>query len=169
MNGGNQLICRKKVRPRNASLHGGGYRLLMKKHKYTLRIASKYALFQVPELLLFIAIWIIAGNWINVPPWLFWGSIALLIMKDVILFPFVWRAYDGRKATGTHALIGKRGTVIEPLNPAGYVRVNGEIWKAEIVGQGRVIEKGEFIRVEEVEGFHLIVDRIDLPLKNPRR
>jgi len=134
--------------------------------KHTLQVIVKYALFQVPEFLLFIVAMIIAGRWINIPAWFFWSFIVLLIAKDVLLFPFVRRAYDSWDATKACSLIGKKGTVIKPLKPTGYVQVSGELWKAKVSGSGKTIEKGEVIRVEEVKGFCLIVDRSNAPGSN---
>ena len=136
-------------------------------HRRTLRIIVKYTLFQVPEFLFFLVMLIIAGHWINIPPWFWGGFIVLLIVKDMMLFPLVWRAYDNRKSGQTYPLIGKKGTVVESLNPTGYVQVNGELWKAKASGQGQTMEKGEYIHVEEVKGFCLIVGKTDSSGSNP--
>lgn len=128
---------------------------------FTLRIAVKYALFQLPELLLFVTALLIAGRFFAIPPWFFWGFIVFLVAKDVVIFPFVWRAYDGRDAQRMHQLIGQTGVVIEPLKPHGVVRVNGELWKAEVSGKGALLDKDESIRVEAVKGYCLLVEKAD--------
>jgi membrane protein implicated in regulation of membrane protease activity len=127
---------------------------------YKLQIMIKYALFQLPELLLFLTVLIVAGRWIHIPAWFFWGFIVFLVAKDTIIFPFVWRAYDSRDAKRMNQLIGKKGTVVEPLNPNGVVRVNGELWKAEGSSKGNPIDKDEVITVEEIKGFFLIVRKL---------
>jgi membrane protein implicated in regulation of membrane protease activity len=128
---------------------------------FTLRIVIKYALFQLPELLLFITALIVARRWFSIPPWFFWGFIVFLIAKDAVIFPFVWRAYDNRDAKRIHQLIGQKGMVVEPLKPYGVVRVNGELWKAEMSGKGLLIDRGEYIRVEDVKGYCLLVGKAD--------
>ena len=128
---------------------------------FTLRIVMKYALLQLPELLFFITVLIVARRWFSIPPWFFWGFIVFLIVKDAIIFPFVWRAYDNRDAKRVHQLIGKKGMVVEPLKPYGVVRVNGELWKAEVSGKGPPVDRGEYIRVEDVKGYRLLVEKTD--------
>jgi hypothetical protein len=61
---------------------------------FTLRVAIKYVLFQLPELLLFITALIVARRRFSIPPWFFWGFIVFLVAKDVVIFPFVRRAYE---------------------------------------------------------------------------
>lgn len=126
---------------------------------FTLRIAIKYALFQLPELLLFVTALIVAGHWLFIPTWFFWGFIVFLVTKDAVIFPFVWRAYDSRDAQRMYQLIGQKGVVVEPLNPHGVVRVNGELWKAVASGKGSLVDKDECIVVENVKGFSLIVGK----------
>ena len=128
---------------------------------FTLRIAIKYALFQLPELLLFVAAFLVAGRFFAIPPWFFWSFIVFLMAKDVVIFPFVWRAYDSRDAQRMHQLIGQKGVVVEPLKPHGVVRVNGELWKAEAFGKGTWIDRDESIRVEDVKGLCLLVGKTD--------
>jgi len=137
------------------------------KYRNAWRVAFKYALFQIPELLLFAVALTIAGRWINIPDWFFWSVMVLLMVKNGMLFPLVRRAYDSRDVLSAESLIGTKGTVIESLNPIGYVRANGELWKAKVSGQGQTIAKGEWVRVEDVKGFCLIVGRIDYPGSNP--
>jgi membrane protein implicated in regulation of membrane protease activity len=128
-------------------------------HNITLQIVIKYALFQLPELLLFALALIVAGRWMSIPTSFYWGFMGFLIAKDIIIFLFVWRAYDGRDAKRVHQLIGEKALVIEALNPNGVVRVNGELWKAEVSGDGTMIDKDEYIRVVDVKGFCLIVSK----------
>lgn len=52
-----------------------------------------------------------------------------------------------------------QGVVISDLNPSGSVRINGEIWKAE-VNNGHVISQGESVRVVDQQGLLLVVERI---------
>jgi membrane protein implicated in regulation of membrane protease activity len=56
-------------------------------------------------------------------------------------------------------MVGRRGIAQQSLDPAGYVRINGELWLAEISGEEEFIEKGEKIRVRQVKGLKLIVHR----------
>ena len=56
-----------------------------------------------------------------------------------------------------HAMIGKMGHAIEPLNPNGRVQVFGELWNAASL-QGE-IAAGEPVRIVAVEKLVLFVER----------
>jgi membrane protein implicated in regulation of membrane protease activity len=56
-------------------------------------------------------------------------------------------------------MVGRHGIAQQTLAPSGYVRVGGELWLAEVVGDEGSIEKGERIRVREVNGLKLLVNR----------
>jgi membrane-bound serine protease (ClpP class) len=62
-----------------------------------------------------------------------------------------------RPVTGSEAMIGAQGRVVEPLNPVGAVNVNGEYWKAKSVEGG--IEANEIVEVVGLEGLTLKVKR----------
>jgi len=73
------------------------------------------------------------------------------------MFPFVWSAYE-RSASGSgQSLIGTEGIVEERLAPSGYVRLHGELWQAEVIGECSVIEKSEIVRIEGIRGLKLLV------------
>ncbi len=80
--------------------------------------------------------------------------------KEVILFPFTWRAYDQDCSGPIHPMIGSRGIAKEQLAPSGYVLIRGEIWRAEVRGNLSPIEKGEPIKVHEIRGLMLLVQPV---------
>ena len=121
------------------------------------KVVMRYALFQIPSLVLLILVLILVWRWIDFTPWFFWGSILIWIVKDVVLFPFVWRAYDLSGSSDGHLLVGTEGIVEEPLTPSGYIRVHGELWQAEITGEGLPIEKGEVVQIRGIRGLMLLV------------
>jgi membrane protein implicated in regulation of membrane protease activity len=118
------------------------------------------SLFQIPDTALLILILIALRHWIDLPAWIMWGLIVVWVVKDIILFPFVWRAYDSMAPKGVYSLIGRRGVAEEQLAPTGYVRVSNELWKVEVIG-GRVIEKGETVRIRGIRGLILLVEHVD--------
>ena len=61
--------------------------------------------------------------------------------------------------TGMEAIVGREGIVIEDLNPEGYIRIDGEIWKAVSV-RGEVIKKGERVKVVSIKDLTLYVEKI---------
>jgi len=117
----------------------------------------RYALFQIPGLVLLILILIMVRRWVDFPLWFFWGSVFIWIVKDTVLFPFVWRAYDWNRSQDVHSLVGSEGIVEERLAPSGYIRVHGEIWQAKMIKEGSPIEKGEGVRIQGIRGLVLLV------------
>jgi len=66
------------------------------------------------------------------------------------------KAQRSRPTTGIKAFIGKQGEVINLLDPAGTVKVNGEMWNA--VSLSGKINPGEKIIVREIKNLTLYVE-----------
>jgi membrane protein implicated in regulation of membrane protease activity len=128
---------------------------------WSTRIVVRYSLLQLPALALIIIILILIQRWINIPCWLGWGFVLLWVAKDAILFPFVWRSYDWDGSKEAGRMVGACGTAKERLAPSGYVQVGGELWKAELMEDVGPIEKGESVKVQEIRGLILIVQKDD--------
>lgn len=96
-------------------------------------------------------------RWVDLPVWFVWGLVGLWLAKDAILFPFTWRAYDWDSPAGANTMVGLRGIAQERLAPSGYVRVRGELWRAEILAGTPPVDRGEAVRVLEVHGLKLLV------------
>ncbi len=124
---------------------------------WSTRILVRYALLQLPALTLLALILILVNRWVDIPTWLVWGILALWAAKDAILFPFVWRAYDWNRSKVADPMVGERGITKDRLAPSGYVKVRGELWKAEIMEGDPPIEKGEGIKVGGIRGLTLLV------------
>jgi membrane protein implicated in regulation of membrane protease activity len=129
----------------------------MKRPDWPVQVVMRYALFQIPGLVLLILILILVRRWVDFPLWFFWGSVFIWIVKDAVLFPFVWRAYDWSRSRGMHSLVGTEGIVEERLAPSGYIRVHGELWQAEMIREGPPIEKGEVAQIQGNRGLVLLV------------
>lgn len=127
------------------------------KRGWSARVVMKYTLLQVPDMALLILILLLIRRWVDIPPWVIWGLIALWVFKDIALFPFVWRAYDQSRPGDPGSMIGLRGTAKDRLAPSGYVHVRGELWQAEIMEGGSPIEKGDSVRVMGIRGLTLLV------------
>jgi len=82
--------------------------------------------------------------------------IAAWIGKDFLMLPFVWRSYE-IQLEQRHPLTGAEGVVEKPLAPTGYIRVRGELWRAELAEEKGSLEKGEKVQVQRAEGLTLIV------------
>lgn len=77
---------------------------------------------------------------------IFWIVLLIWIIKDILMFPFIWRSYDTSSDNKVHGLKGKKGTVTRRLDPEGYVRIGGELWRAVLDDNG-IAEKGESVVV----------------------
>ena len=68
----------------------------------------------------------------------------------------------GRRALTKKPIIspdtGSRGRAATPISPTGYVRVNGELWRAS---SNSSIDAGEEISVVGIEGMMLLVSPIE--------
>jgi membrane protein implicated in regulation of membrane protease activity len=118
-------------------------------------VVLRYALYQVPgTALLGATLWLLR-DWLEWGWWAVWLPLTLWVLKDVALFPFVWRAYTPPEKASR--MRGKRGAAEERLAPSGYVRVGAELWRAEAQGSGDVIEEGEEVVVCGTRGLTLLV------------
>jgi membrane protein implicated in regulation of membrane protease activity len=119
----------------------------------------RYALLELPgNVLLVLVILAVDRWWIPVPFWAAAGLVGLWLLKDIALFPFLWRAYDWDATDDPTSMIGRRGEVAQRLSPEGFVRVRGELWKAQTLDGRGVVEVGRRITVRRVEGLKLYVE-----------
>jgi len=120
-------------------------------------ILLRYILFQTPDTVIFIIVLLILNRFINISSELFWGLIAFWLLKDIITFPLLWRAYAGSVSDSRYSLIGAEGIVMEKCDPRGFVRVRGELWQAEVTEEGACVNKGEVIEVTGSTGIILLI------------
>ena len=121
------------------------------------RIYLRYLLLMIPGVVVLFLVLMIVEHWVAMPAWLFWSVIFLWLVKEAIIFPFVWHAHDPDRPGLSRTMIGAHGIVKKRLDPAGYIQVAGELWKAEPVEIAQPIEKGERVRVVKMKGLKLFV------------
>ncbi len=131
------------------------YRMLSKETKR--RIVLRYALYQIPDIAIFVLILFLLHQWVDLSLWLCIGAVTLWMVKYVLVFTFVWPAYDKPLSGDVKSLIGTEGIAEERLDPSGYIRVHGELWRAEVIGKTIPIEKGQTVLIERAHGFTLLV------------
>lgn len=98
--------------------------------------------------------------WLGAPAWvqlLVFGVVSCLCV--FLVRPLVMRWFhrsEHHRESNADALIGRVGTVIEPIAPnqPGYVRIDGDEWRAE---SGQPIEKGEQVTVVRRQSIVLTV------------
>jgi membrane protein implicated in regulation of membrane protease activity len=122
-----------------------------------LRIIVKYFLLQLPGMVTFALLLFLFHRWTEVPAYLLWVLLGIWVAKDILLFPFLWRFYDPDNYPDRFRMTGRRGIALTRLDPDGYVRVRGERWHAAVAEGEAVVEKGDAICVEAVNGLRLTV------------
>jgi len=85
------------------------------------------------------------------------GFVSLWMVKYVLVFTFVWPAYDKLLPGDVKSLIGTEGITEERLDPSGYIRVHGELWRGEVIEKTVPVEKGETVLIERALGLTLLV------------
>ncbi len=120
----------------------------------------RYTAFQIPG-------WILAaaGGWwlytsLRVPMWVAGGVLVAWVIKDMVLYPLLRSAYEVDDTRPIERLVGRPGTAAERLAPRGYVRVRGELWRAEAEGVSAV-ERDTAVEVVDTEGMMLKVRPLD--------
>jgi membrane protein implicated in regulation of membrane protease activity len=120
------------------------------------RVLAKYWALQLP----FTALLITALLWfeddLGLPRWLTWTLVAAWVAKDAILYPLVWRSYDG--GASARPPYPSEAVAIERIDPRGRVRSSGELWRAELAPGARPIEEGETVRIKARRRFTLLVE-----------
>lgn len=90
-----------------------------------------------------------------------WAVIISSVVVTTLFFLFVigmgLRAQRLKPVTGSESMIGETGEAREDLNPLGMVFLHGELWQAESVSG--TIRQGDRIRVKDMKGFKLFVER----------
>ncbi len=117
----------------------------------------RYALYQIPDIGILALILYVLHRWVDLSIWLYIGFVSLWMFKYVLAFSFVWRAYDKPRPGDVTSLIGTEGIAEERLDPSGYIRVHGELWRVELIGKTIPVEKGETVLIERALGLTLLV------------
>ncbi|MFX1555468.1 MAG: NfeD family protein, partial [Promethearchaeota archaeon] len=129
-----------------------------RKRGWSFRIFVRYVLFQVPGVVLLYLLLVLARRVVPLPTWFIWSLMALWVIKDLMLFPAVWRAYDQEGKDDATSMVGPWGIAEDGLDRSGYIRVHGELWKAEVMGNSASIGKGEKVTVRGIRGLKLFVE-----------
>ena len=103
-----------------------------------------------------VVLWLLPRVAINIP---IWGLIIMMIALGVynsITYRLSKKALVKKPMISPD--IGSRGRTTTPISPTGYVRVNGELWRAS---SSSTINAGEEIAVAGMEGMTLLVSPIE--------
>jgi membrane-bound serine protease (ClpP class) len=117
-------------------------------------VVRKYVLYQVPGLLVALVAAAALVRFELVAPPVAVLLVAAWVAKDALLFPLVRAAYHDDARDGLARLVGETGVVVEALAPLGWVRIGGELWRAEA---GTEVAAGERVTVTGFDGYLLAV------------
>ena len=117
---------------------------------------QRYIVIQIPGWVLAAVIVWGLHHWTGLPRW--WAVVLFLayVAKDFLLYPLLRSAYEEDGRAGAEPLIGRKAIVVETLNPEGYVRVRGELWRAEAAGG--TVPAGANVRIVSAHGMTLAVE-----------
>jgi membrane-bound ClpP family serine protease len=117
------------------------------------RVIFRYILFQIPAiiLVLVIVLWLYYASVIS--EYIVIITIILWMLKDFVLFFFVWKAYE----VSSGIPLAEKGVTIEDLDPEGYVEVGSELWRATTGDENVRIDKGIRVIIKSVRGLTLLV------------
>lgn len=116
------------------------------------KVYLRYFLFQLPGTVILVSVMLMVHHNIGFDWKIFWIVLLVWIIKDIVMFPFIWRSYGTSSETEVHGLRGKKGTVTRKLDPEGYVRIGGELWRA-VLDENGIAEKGERVVVISRQGI----------------
>ena len=123
-----------------------------------MRTVTRYYLFQVPGWALTAVLVAVLHASLGLPVWVALTVLGVVVLKDVIFYPFLRRAYQ-LEASGAARLVGLRGVARDTLDPTGYVYVNGELWRARTEPAAAAIPAGVEVRVVQGNRMTLTVAR----------
>jgi membrane protein implicated in regulation of membrane protease activity len=129
-------------------------------------VILKYALIHTAELVALVLALIVFRSLVGIPTWMVVAVLTLWVIKDIALFPRVWKAYAFADNRPVKELLDLEATVAYNLDPVGYVRARGELWRAEVKDPRRPANRGDCVRVVDIRGMTLIVERCE---KGPAR
>jgi membrane-bound serine protease (ClpP class) len=88
------------------------------------------------------------------------GLFVLWFLKDVVAYPLVRKAYEDRRGTRIEDLVGSCGGVQRDLAPVGFVRIRGELWRAELANGASPVAAGSIVIVRGARGLTLVVEEV---------
>jgi membrane protein implicated in regulation of membrane protease activity len=92
-------------------------------------------------------------------PWILFLVVSVLVLLAVRPVARAHRQTPARLRTGTAALVGAEGLVLEPITGpenVGRVKINGEVWTAQSI-TGEPVEAGRHVYVVEIKGATALV------------
>lgn len=96
--------------------------------------------------------------WVQVLVFAVASAVCVFCVRPFVV-KYVHPGHDNR-VSNADALIGRTGTVIEPITPekAGYVKVDGDEWRA-VTDDGEIIPKGKEVVIRKRDSIIVTVTK----------
>lgn len=101
---------------------------------------------------------------VHLPLEIYLAVMSVLVIKDIVVIKLIWHVVMRTPQIGRESLIGKTGIASTDLDPHGIIRIENELWKVEALSP---VKKGEKVRVLNVNGLFLQVERVNRSGDNP--
>ena len=88
-------------------------------------------------------------------PWSYLVVLGAVVLEAAEVWLWIRFLRRYRVTTGVEGLVGERAEVVEACDPAGRVRVRGELWRARCATPAIA---GQRMRVKRVDGLTLVVE-----------
>ena len=121
-------------------------------------VLAKYLMFQVPGMALAGVVLVALVRVWDLSPRTALLLFAFWVIKDLAFYPLLRNAYAGSTHDAGETLVGTLGTARERLDPAGYVQVGAELWRAEVSPEHAPVQSGAAVRVRAVRNLTLRVE-----------
>jgi membrane protein implicated in regulation of membrane protease activity len=132
-------------------------------------VLAKYLMFQVPGMALAGVVLVALVRVWDLSPRTALLLFAFWVIKDFAMYPLLRNAYAGSFHDAGETLVGALGIARERLDPAGYVRVGSELWRAEVSPEHAPLERGAAVRVRAVRNLTLHVEPVPDALDDSAR
>jgi membrane-bound serine protease (ClpP class) len=93
-------------------------------------------------------------------PWKVAATLGALALFSLEVFYFYRRMRGVKVVTGAENLVGAVGKTVEPLDPEGHIRVQGELWQARA---SEAVPAGTNVRVVAIDDLTLEVETAETP------
>ncbi|MBW2396327.1 MAG: NfeD family protein [Deltaproteobacteria bacterium] len=125
----------------------------------TRRVVLRYVAFQLPGLAAITLGASAAVEWMELPLNVALTAVGCWVLKDAVMFRFVRKAYEPGDGRTPRDVRDALGTATEEIESEGYVRIGSELWRARLAEGCESIAKGEAVRVVDVRGLTVVVDK----------
>jgi len=102
-----------------------------------------------------IVLWLLPLWGVSIPMWGLILLVAVFGIYEIVTFRLGRRALERKPTVSPQAIVGCCGKATTPLTPDGYVKIEGELWRA--LSSDTNINKGDDIVVVEVNRLTLRV------------